>query len=220
MWWFLFLRFGFRARDESRTLCWEDVELQQDLARDGREMFFWLNERATTTHKRQEDGHQRRSIQKDVLSNFRVFLSVAETSCWLTCGVVLCCGVGFVKCLLNLFILRHLVIATSATPRNYQILQAFQKSPTRGNHLSRSVLFFLAVRHGSRRERSEIWYMKAPLGKHQIGKLLSTAADNAGIQRVGGKFSNRSVRKTSISRLLDANTPKNLLSSFSSYYSE
>lgn len=32
--------------------------------------------------------------------------------------------------------------------------------------------FFVAFRHGSRRENSEIWYMKAPLGKKQIGKLL------------------------------------------------
>ena len=43
--------------------------------------------------------------------------------------------------------------------------------------------FFLAVRQGSRRQKSEIWYMKAPLGKKQMGKFLSVAADNAGIQR-------------------------------------
>ena len=77
--------------------------------------------------------------------------------------------------------------------------------------------FFLAVRHGSRREKSEIWYMKAPLGKNQIGKFLSSAADNAGIQRIGGKVSNHSVRKTSISRLLDANTPENFVAQLSGH---
>ena len=50
--------------------------------------------------------------------------------------------------------------------------------------------------------------MKAPLGKNQIGKFVSVSADNAGIQRIGAKFSNHSVRKSSISRLLDANVPE------------
>ena len=77
--------------------------------------------------------------------------------------------------------------------------------------------FFLAVRHGSRRENSEIWYMKAPLGKNQIGKFLSAAADNAGIQRTGAKVSNHSVRKTSISRLLDASTPENFVAQLSGH---
>ena len=77
--------------------------------------------------------------------------------------------------------------------------------------------FFLAVRHGSRRENSEIWYMKAPLGKNQIGKFLSSAADNAGIQRTGAKVSNHSVRKTSISRLLDASTPENFVAQLSGH---
>jgi len=74
-------------------------------------------------------------------------------------------------------------------------------------------LFFSAVRHGSRRENSEIWYMKAPLGKNRIGKFLSAAADNAGIQRIGAKVSNHSVRKTS--RLLDASTPENFVAQLS-----
>jgi len=45
--------------------------------------------------------------------------------------------------------------------------------------------FFFALRHGSRHENSETWYMKSPLGKNQIGQFLSAAADNAGIQRTG-----------------------------------
>ena len=38
MWWILSLHFGFRARDESRELCWGDVSLQTDPIQDGREM--------------------------------------------------------------------------------------------------------------------------------------------------------------------------------------
>jgi integrase len=48
--------------------------------------------------------------------------------------------------------------------------------------------------------------MKSPLGKNEVGKFLSKAAQNAGLQGDGGKLSNHSVRKTCISRLLDANT--------------
>ena len=36
--------------------------------------------------------------------------------------------------------------------------------------------FFLAVRHGDRRVNPQVSYMKAPLGKNEIGKLLKTAA--------------------------------------------
>lgn len=53
--------------------------------------------------------------------------------------------------------------------------------------------------------------MKAPLGKNQIGKFLSAAAYNASIQRIGAKVSNHSVRKTIISRLIDASTPENFV---------
>jgi hypothetical protein len=43
MWWFLYMHFGFRARDESRKLRWGDVELQND-PEDNREMLVWLAE--------------------------------------------------------------------------------------------------------------------------------------------------------------------------------
>ena len=42
--------------------------------------------------------------------------------------------------------------------------------------------FNLAVSH-NRRSNEEVWYMKVPLGKNEIGKFLSTAAKNAGLQR-------------------------------------
>ena len=39
--------------------------------------------------------------------------------------------------------------------------------------------------------------MRSPLGKNKIGKFLSKAADNVGLQRAGGKLG-----------LLDAKTPE------------
>jgi hypothetical protein len=50
--------------------------------------------------------------------------------------------------------------------------------------------------------------MKSPLGKNKIGEFLSKAAENAGLQQAGGKLSNHSVRKTSISRLSNSHTPE------------
>lgn len=79
--------------------------------------------------------------------------------------------------------------------------------------------FFLAIRHGNRRENNDVWYKKCPLGKNEIGKFLTKAADNAGLQRSGAKVSNHSVRKTSISRLLDANTPEIFVAQLSGHKS-
>jgi hypothetical protein len=77
--------------------------------------------------------------------------------------------------------------------------------------------FFLAVRHGNLHQNNNIWYMKYPLDKNEIGKFLSKAAQNSCLQRDGGKLSNHSVRKTSISRLLDANTPEILVAKLSGH---
>ena len=57
VWSLLSLHFGFRAKDESRKLCWGDVQLQQD--KDDKEMLVWLSERETKTRHGQEKGHQR-----------------------------------------------------------------------------------------------------------------------------------------------------------------
>ena len=78
--------------------------------------------------------------------------------------------------------------------------------------------FYLAVRH-NRRSNEEVWYMKAPLGKNEIGKFLSTAAKNAGLHREGKKVTNHSVRKTCISRLLDADVPENFVAQLSGHKS-
>ena len=78
--------------------------------------------------------------------------------------------------------------------------------------------FYLAVGH-NRRSNEEVWYMNAPLGKNEIGKFLSTAAKNAGLHREGKKETNHSVRKTCISRLLDAHVPENFVAQLSGHKS-
>ena len=76
--------------------------------------------------------------------------------------------------------------------------------------------FYLAVRH-NRSSKDNVWYMKSPLGKNEIGKLLSTAAQKAGLQREGKQITNHSVRKTCISRLLDADIPENFVAQLSGH---
>ena len=75
--------------------------------------------------------------------------------------------------------------------------------------------FYLAVKH-KRKPDDNVWYMRSPLGKNEIGKFLSTAAKNAGLQ---GRVTNHSVRKTCISRLLDADVPNNFVAQLSGHRS-
>ena len=70
--------------------------------------------------------------------------------------------------------------------------------------------FFLAINYNAWRTKST-WYKASPLGKNQIGQFLPKAAKNAGLQACGRKLSNHSVRKTSISRLLDAGISENFV---------
>ena len=61
--------------------------------------------------------------------------------------------------------------------------------------------------------------MRSPLGKNEIGKFLSTAAQNAGLHREGKRVTNHSVRKTCISRLLDADIPENFVAQLTGHKS-
>ena len=72
---------------------------------------------------------------------------------------------------------------------------------------------YLAVKH-QRKPDDDLWYMRCPLGKNEIGKFLSTAAKNASLQ---GRVTNHSVRKTCISRLLDANVSNNFVAQLSGH---
>ena len=56
--WFFSLHFGFRARDESRKLCWGDLELQND-PETGKKVLVWIAERGNKTKKGMESAHQR-----------------------------------------------------------------------------------------------------------------------------------------------------------------
>ncbi len=73
--------------------------------------------------------------------------------------------------------------------------------------------FFLAINQ-KRRAGSQIWYTKDALGKNSIGKFLSNAAKAAGEP---GNVSNHSVRKTCISRLMDADVPSNYVAQLSGH---
>jgi len=63
LWWFRFLHFGWRARDESRKLCWGDVGLASHPETDS-EYLVWKSERGSKTRTRQDGGHQRAFEQK------------------------------------------------------------------------------------------------------------------------------------------------------------
>ncbi len=52
--------------------------------------------------------------------------------------------------------------------------------------------FFLAAINHKRKPENPVWYKKSPLDKNEIGKFLSKAAKNAGIE---GNISNHSFRK-------------------------
>ena len=73
--------------------------------------------------------------------------------------------------------------------------------------------FFLAINH-KRKPENFVWYQKSVMGKNKIGKFLSKAAKNAGIE---GSITNHSVRKTCISRLMDADIPSNYVAQLSGH---
>ena len=76
--------------------------------------------------------------------------------------------------------------------------------------------FYLAIKQ-KRSPDEQIWYMRSPLGKNQLGKFLSDAVSAAGIQSGKRKVCNHSVRKTSIGRLLDANFSENYVMQLSGH---
>ena len=61
--------------------------------------------------------------------------------------------------------------------------------------------FFLAFRH--RRKPDQLWFLNNPMGKNKIGKFLSKATKDLPLSR-SCKYTNHSVRKTSIKTLLDS----------------
>jgi len=47
------------------------------------------------------------------------------------------------------------------------------------------VPFFLAVRHGERKQNNNVWYMKVPSERNEIAKFSVKAAEKVGIQVPG-----------------------------------
>ena len=78
--------------------------------------------------------------------------------------------------------------------------------------------FYLAVRQ-NRSSQDQVWYMRSLLGKNEIGKFLSMAAQNAALHREGKRVTNHSVRKTCISRLLDVDIPENFVAQLTGHKS-
>ena len=94
---------------------------------------------------------------------------------------------------------------------------SFLKAIVRKRQRLQVVLFFLAINHKGWREKPNGWYKLSPLGKNQVGKFLPKAAQEAGLQACGKKIANHSVRKTSISQLLDGGTPENFVAQLSGH---
>ena len=67
LWWFLSLHFGFRARDESRKLCWEDA-LQEKDPETGRELPVWRTERGSKTRQGSSETVHRQPFSPKLLA--------------------------------------------------------------------------------------------------------------------------------------------------------
>ena len=76
---------------------------------------------------------------------------------------------------------------------------SWRNEETRGAFLP----VFLTINH-KRKPADPVWYSRAPLGKNKIREFLTKAAKNAGLPE---NVTNHSVRKTCISRLMDAEIP-------------
>ena len=66
--WFRSLHFGWKARDESRKLCWGDVGLAANPETDS-EYLVWKSERGSKTRTGQDSGHHRAFVPKAHVSN-------------------------------------------------------------------------------------------------------------------------------------------------------
>ena len=98
--------------------------------------------------------------------------------------------------------------------------RVFQPKIYATNTVRCPVSFYKKFRSGNNRCSNEkVWFMKAPLGKNEMGKFLSTAAKNAGLHGEGKQVINHSVRKSCISRFLDADVPENFVAQLNGHKS-
>ena len=74
--------------------------------------------------------------------------------------------------------------------------------------------FFLAINH-KRKPADPVWYSRAPLGKKQERRIFDEGCEeSAGLSE---NVTNHSVRKTYISRLMDAEIPVNYVAQLSGH---
>ena len=73
--------------------------------------------------------------------------------------------------------------------------------------------FYLVVNH-KRGPNSTCWYQRQAMGKNSLGSIMKGAAKGAGLE---GKITNHSTRRTSISGLVHAGVPLNLVAQHSGH---
>ena len=74
LWWFLSLHFGWRARDESRKLCWGDVGLATDPETDS-EYLVWKSERGSKTRTGKPKAHASNNKSRCPVEFYKAFRS-------------------------------------------------------------------------------------------------------------------------------------------------
>ena len=98
-----------------------------------------------------------------------------------------------------------------------QFLQKIAQSPASWNERIRITTTWRSGIIDAQMKKFGIW--RHPSEKNEVGKFLSTAAKNAGLHREVEKVAHHSVRKTSTSRLLDADVPENFVAQLSGHKS-
>ena len=80
--------------------------------------------------------------------------------------------------------------------------------------------FYLGIQKNWNNREDSVWYLPVALGKNQIGKFLSSASTIITSEFPESNFSrisNYSVRKTSITRLLDNDVPPTFVQQLSGH---
>ena len=161
IWWKISTSFGYRARDESRKLCFGDIKLLVD--ENAEEFLEWDKERGSKTRTGEVSNSHQRAF------NPRAY-------------------------------------ATGGSQCPIKIYKEFvSKRPLDAN--TDNSPFFLAMVPDIKLKDGQPWYYNRPLGKNKLGEFMSNASRHLPSSSTTGtsrsKVANHSVRKTSISSLLE-----------------
>ena len=106
-------------------------------------------------------------------------------------------------------------------PRCPVMIYSLYKSHRPAAALTDESPFYLELRREGKFDYSKdvCWYKAAPLGKNELGKFMSKARSilPGSIGGAKGKISNHTVRKTSITKLLESNVPPILVQQISGH---